>query len=263
MRIRVVETGEELDYRLAEILDDPRDRYCSLLPSISWLRTRLENHPKGKFHRPRRISVPPWQISASIGFKGAFVIMTLGGLGQPLQRDQRIKIAAMVAEVGARYLAEAPGVSFDSSPVLRAIKGGSAAGSPSTPTLPAPPVTPPAPPGLRLSGAPQHPPRRRSCGCWRAGSCRSGSSAGLATTRASLESRQPGRCVPAPAPAQFGGNVCLRAIRRRLSSTTKPMGVSDTFKIVLGADDGTFGDVLVRRQHLLHRSGRTNDGRQH
>jgi hypothetical protein len=26
MRIRVVETGEELDYRLAEILDDPRER---------------------------------------------------------------------------------------------------------------------------------------------------------------------------------------------------------------------------------------------
>jgi Family of unknown function (DUF5397) len=25
MRIRVVETGEELDYRLAEILDDPRE----------------------------------------------------------------------------------------------------------------------------------------------------------------------------------------------------------------------------------------------
>ena len=25
MRIRVVETGEEVDYRLAEILDDPRD----------------------------------------------------------------------------------------------------------------------------------------------------------------------------------------------------------------------------------------------
>ena len=26
MRIRVVESGEELDYRLAEILDDPRER---------------------------------------------------------------------------------------------------------------------------------------------------------------------------------------------------------------------------------------------
>ena len=26
MRIRVVESGEELDYRLSEILDDPRDR---------------------------------------------------------------------------------------------------------------------------------------------------------------------------------------------------------------------------------------------
>jgi len=26
MRIRVVETGEEVDYRLAEILDDPRER---------------------------------------------------------------------------------------------------------------------------------------------------------------------------------------------------------------------------------------------
>jgi len=26
MRVRVVETGEELDYRLAEILDDPRER---------------------------------------------------------------------------------------------------------------------------------------------------------------------------------------------------------------------------------------------
>jgi len=26
MRIRVVETGEEADYRLAEILDDPRER---------------------------------------------------------------------------------------------------------------------------------------------------------------------------------------------------------------------------------------------
>jgi Family of unknown function (DUF5397) len=26
MRVRVVETGEELEYRLAEILDDPRDR---------------------------------------------------------------------------------------------------------------------------------------------------------------------------------------------------------------------------------------------
>lgn len=26
MRIRVVETGEELDYRLAEILDDPKER---------------------------------------------------------------------------------------------------------------------------------------------------------------------------------------------------------------------------------------------
>jgi Family of unknown function (DUF5397) len=25
MRVRVVETGEELDYRLAEILDDPRE----------------------------------------------------------------------------------------------------------------------------------------------------------------------------------------------------------------------------------------------
>src|ERR1700733_9635960 len=71
MRIRVVETGEELDYRLAEILDDPRDRYCSLLPSISWLRTRLKTTRRA-FHRPRRISVPPWQISASIGFRGAW-----------------------------------------------------------------------------------------------------------------------------------------------------------------------------------------------
>ena len=26
MRIRVVESGEELDYRLAEILDDPKER---------------------------------------------------------------------------------------------------------------------------------------------------------------------------------------------------------------------------------------------
>jgi hypothetical protein len=26
MRVRVVETGEEIDYRLAEILDDPRER---------------------------------------------------------------------------------------------------------------------------------------------------------------------------------------------------------------------------------------------
>jgi hypothetical protein len=26
MRVRVVETGEEVDYRLAEILDDPRER---------------------------------------------------------------------------------------------------------------------------------------------------------------------------------------------------------------------------------------------
>ncbi len=26
MRIRVVETGEEIDYRLTEILDDPRER---------------------------------------------------------------------------------------------------------------------------------------------------------------------------------------------------------------------------------------------
>ena len=26
MRVRVVETGEELDYRLTEILDDPRER---------------------------------------------------------------------------------------------------------------------------------------------------------------------------------------------------------------------------------------------
>jgi hypothetical protein len=26
MRVRVVETGEELDYRLADILDDPRER---------------------------------------------------------------------------------------------------------------------------------------------------------------------------------------------------------------------------------------------
>ena len=26
MRVRVVETGEELDYRLSEILDDPRER---------------------------------------------------------------------------------------------------------------------------------------------------------------------------------------------------------------------------------------------
>lgn len=26
MRIRVVESGEELDYRLSDILDDPRDR---------------------------------------------------------------------------------------------------------------------------------------------------------------------------------------------------------------------------------------------
>lgn len=26
MRIRVVETGEELDYRLIEVLDDPRER---------------------------------------------------------------------------------------------------------------------------------------------------------------------------------------------------------------------------------------------
>ncbi|MFY8094517.1 MAG: DUF5397 family protein [Niveispirillum sp.] len=26
MRIRVVESGEELDYRLSEILEDPRDR---------------------------------------------------------------------------------------------------------------------------------------------------------------------------------------------------------------------------------------------
>jgi len=26
MRIRVVETGEEVDYRFAEILDDPRER---------------------------------------------------------------------------------------------------------------------------------------------------------------------------------------------------------------------------------------------
>ena len=32
MRIRVVETGEEVDYSLAEILDDPRERGCLPLP---------------------------------------------------------------------------------------------------------------------------------------------------------------------------------------------------------------------------------------
>ena len=43
--------------------------------------------------------------------------------------------------------------------------------------LPSPSATHPTPPGPRSSGAPARFPRRRSCGYWPAGSCRTGSSA--------------------------------------------------------------------------------------
>jgi len=40
MRVRVVESGEELDYRFADILDDPKEREC-LLPASNTTTKRL------------------------------------------------------------------------------------------------------------------------------------------------------------------------------------------------------------------------------
>jgi len=85
MRVRVIESGEEADYKSSDILDDPRERCCSRLRPTWWSLTRPRTIRRACL-KPMQILARRWQILTSCGCKAVSLLRSETTLENPYFR---------------------------------------------------------------------------------------------------------------------------------------------------------------------------------